>query len=223
MDHSENQVRAGEVGATTPVDYVVYQKILIENIISKLGVSTRGHRYILVHFSDGNSYQVPGEDHYTNKTGILFDTTESYVQSVMFDKIKSFPELDAGGATDLKLVMDVISNSVVPQIANTTDPLRLTYMVIFTTGFYDTETNCCQDPLESALRVQSYFKPDTIIPVMSGKLADRNATMLLEYTGYNSQLPMYDVKQNSTADSIVQTIQDAISAQKAKNDAEQTI
>uniref|UniRef100_A0A914WV43 VWFA domain-containing protein n=1 Tax=Plectus sambesii TaxID=2011161 RepID=A0A914WV43_9BILA len=225
MDHSENQVRAGEVGATTPVDYVVYQKILIKNIISQLGVSTRGHRYTLVHFSDGNSYQVPGTTSYTNKTGILFDTTESYVQSVMFGKIDSFPELNAGGATDLKLVMDIISNSVVPLIANITDPFptRLTYMVVFTTGFHDNETNCCGDPLYSALRVQNSFKPDTIIPVMSGKLADRNATLLLEYTGYNNQLPLYDVKQNSTADSIVQTIQDAISAQKAINDARQTI
>uniref|UniRef100_A0A914WG04 Uncharacterized protein n=1 Tax=Plectus sambesii TaxID=2011161 RepID=A0A914WG04_9BILA len=219
MDHSENQVRAGEVGFATPVDYVMYQKAQIKSIIHQLGVSTRGHRYVLVHFSDSNSYQVPGATHYTNKTGILFDTTVSFTETTMDSYIDNFPELDAGGATDLKLALDVISSAVVPQIASQNDPNRLTYMVIFTSGFYDTETNCCQDPLQSALAVQSQFKANTIIPVMSGKLADRNPTAFLEYTGYSNQLPQYDVNQTLTADSIVQTIKKAISAQEAANSA----
>uniref|UniRef100_A0A914XG81 VWFA domain-containing protein n=1 Tax=Plectus sambesii TaxID=2011161 RepID=A0A914XG81_9BILA len=103
MDHSVNQVRAGEVGATTPVDYVVFQKALIKNIIHQLGVSTRGHRYIVVHFSDGNSYQDPASQLYTKNTGILFDTSDDYNETLMFLKIDNFLELDAGGATDLKL------------------------------------------------------------------------------------------------------------------------
>ena len=103
MDHSENQVRAGEVGFATPVDYVVYQKLLIESIIHQLGVSTRGHRYIVVHFSDSNSYQDPVTGLSRNKTGILFDTRESYSEMTMDHIIDIFPELDAGGATDLKL------------------------------------------------------------------------------------------------------------------------
>uniref|UniRef100_A0A914VDU7 VWFA domain-containing protein n=1 Tax=Plectus sambesii TaxID=2011161 RepID=A0A914VDU7_9BILA len=103
MDHSENQVRAGEIGFASPVDYVVMQKILIKSIIHQLGVSTRGHRYVLVHFSDSNSYQVPGTTHYTNKTGILFDTTVSFTETTMDSYIDNFPETYAGGATDLKL------------------------------------------------------------------------------------------------------------------------
>jgi hypothetical protein len=107
MDHSEDQIKAGEDYSTTPIDYVVAQKQQIKDIIKNLGVTLGGNRFVLVHFSDDvvhNPWVDPLSNNQTRpKTGILFGPSDNYDISEMNRRIDAFPEMWLGGSTNLKL------------------------------------------------------------------------------------------------------------------------
>jgi len=188
-------------------------------------VKQGGHNFFLVHFSDmpineTDTWIDPIDGKTRPKSGVLFGPNDGYSQDEMFRRIENFPERNLTGSTNLDLGMDIVDQlSIGKQFANTQNAMRLSYMVIFTSGYYDKGlANCCPDPWEEAEIVQNEFRPNNIIPVISGKLAARNWTMLLDYTGYDETLPRYDVnstsKAISVADAIVQRIKADIAAQE---------